>query len=165
MQRLQDFVVQIRVEIAAVDIWLACRSDSIGSEDPWYLRLNMQGLSMSQVIFCFIRLVDLLGCLIKSGFLQVHELSNTLAIKVQSFDISEYTPIEANRSKLHDIGQFEALFERFAEHCNLPSIRPYFRRKCLKVRAQLNVCILMCFELLDLQRKRVLLILFIAWSI
>jgi len=40
---------QIQVKVAALELWLACRSKSIGSEDPWYMRLNMQGASLRKV--------------------------------------------------------------------------------------------------------------------
>ncbi|KAL4528142.1 hypothetical protein Ndes2526B_g07926 [Nannochloris sp. 'desiccata'] len=97
--------VQVQVEVAALELWLACRSESIGSEDPWYMRLNMQGILLRQ------------------------ELSSTWTASLKSIDISEYTPIEANKSKLHDIGQFEALYEKFATHCDLPSFSSCFSEK------------------------------------
>lgn len=43
--------IQIQVEVIALELWLACRSKLIGSEDPWYMRLNMRGTSLRQVTY------------------------------------------------------------------------------------------------------------------
>ncbi|KAH7617321.1 hypothetical protein NADE_007105 [Nannochloris sp. 'desiccata'] len=107
--------VQVQVEVAALELWLACRSESIGSEDPWYMRLNMQGILLRQ------------------------ELSSTWTASLKSIDISEYTPIEANKSKLHDIGQFEALYEKFATHCDLPSFSSCFSAIALQVLSGVTI--------------------------
>jgi len=61
----------------------------------------------------------------------MQELSSTWTASIKSIDISEYTPIEANKSKLHDIGQFEALYGKFATHCDLPSFNNTFSGKCV----------------------------------
>jgi hypothetical protein len=41
-------ILQVEMQAAAVEVWLACRSELIGSKDPWYMRLNFQGLLMKQ---------------------------------------------------------------------------------------------------------------------
>ncbi len=42
-------ILQVQVEISALDVWLAYRSDLMDNEDPWYMRFNLQGLLLNQV--------------------------------------------------------------------------------------------------------------------
>ena len=140
MQRSLDVVFQVELEVRSFELWLACRSGSIGSADPWCMRLNMQGLSIRQVRGQFKRAFRYAPCYIAyelnvNYLLQVHDVSCTaLTASINSINVSEYTPIEANRSKFHDIGQFEALFELFGKHCDLPNTQRYFHGESLGMR-------------------------------
>jgi hypothetical protein len=49
MQGSATVILQVQVEISALDVWLAYRSDLMDNEDPWYMRFNLQGLLLNQV--------------------------------------------------------------------------------------------------------------------